>query len=174
MRRDAAGPARIGRHMRTHVFEVAQWVGAPLPETFEFFADAANLEAITPPFLRFAIVTPLPIAMREGALIEYRLRLHGLPVRWLTRIEEWTPGRGFVDRQLRGPYALWVHRHTFDACDGGTRVRDRVDYALPLDPLSRPAHGLYVRPTIERIFAHRREVIARVLGGELAGNGVLA
>lgn len=150
--------------MRTHVLTASQWVPARLDAAFAFFADAANLEAITPPLLRFQILTPLPIEMREGARIDYRLRLHGLPVRWRTRIDRWEPGVAFVDRQLSGPYAQWVHLHTFEPERGGTRLGDRVEYALPLDPLSRPAHALYVRPTIERIFAHRRDVIARVLG----------
>jgi ligand-binding SRPBCC domain-containing protein len=150
--------------MKIHRFETGQILGAPLDRVFQFFADAGNLEAITPEFLRFRIVTPRPIPMHEGALIRYRLSLHGLPMEWITRIDEWRPGRSFVDRQLRGPYRLWVHRHTFEPHPHGTRVRDRVDYALPLDPLSRPAHPLFVRPQIERIFAHRRRVLADLFG----------
>jgi hypothetical protein len=149
--------------VKSHVFETEQWVPAALERAFGFFLDAANLELMTPPFLSFKILTPLPIEMREGALIEYRLRINGAPVRWLTRIDEWFPGRAFTDTQLRGPYARWVHRHMFESRDGGTQVRDRADYALPLDPFSRPAHALLVRPAIERIFDYRREVIARVL-----------
>lgn len=83
---------------------------------------------------------------------------------WLTRIDEWEPARSFTDRQLRGPYALWVHEHRFTARDGGTLVRDRVEYRLPWEPLSAPVRRLFVRPTIERIFEHRRQVIARILG----------
>jgi ligand-binding SRPBCC domain-containing protein len=97
-------------------------------------------------------------------LIEYRLGLLGIPIHWLTRIDEWTPGRSFTDTQLRGPYALWVYRHSFAPHRGGTLIRDRVDYALPLPYLTAPIHALFVRPMIEKIFAHRREVIARVLG----------
>jgi ligand-binding SRPBCC domain-containing protein len=152
--------------MRVHVLAATQWVPTDLDTTFAFFADAANLEALTPPLLRFRIRTPLPIAMRAGALIEYDLALHGVPVRWRTRIDEWTPGVAFVDTQLAGPYARWVHRHTFARVAGGTLLGDRVEYALPLDPLSRPVHALYVRPTIERIFAFRRAEIARRFGGE--------
>ncbi len=150
--------------MRTYFFETEQWVGAGLDETFAFFADAENLEAITPPFLHFRVLTQLPITMGEGVLIDYRLRLHGMPARWVTRIEEWSPGQGFVDRQLSGPYPHWVHRHRFEAGRGGTWVRDRVDYALAFDPLSRPVHAFYVRPTIQRIFAYRRGAIAHLLG----------
>lgn len=146
------------------VLESRQWVKRPLDETFAFFADAANLEKITPPFLGFDIRTPLPIAMHDGTLIEYRLSLMGLPMRWLSRIERWVPGQSFVDVQLRGPYARWVHSHTFAAHDGGTMVQDRVEYTLPLAPLSLPAHAMFVRPMLERIFRHRCVVITRLLG----------
>uniref|UniRef100_A0A832MII4 CDP-paratose 2-epimerase n=1 Tax=Eiseniibacteriota bacterium TaxID=2212470 RepID=A0A832MII4_UNCEI len=154
--------------MRVHVFRSEQWVPRGLDETFAFFADARNLEAITPPFLRFRILTPGPIEMREGTLIDYALRLHGVPLRWRTRIDAWRPGQSFTDRQVRGPYARWVHLHTFEPARGGTWVRDRVEYALPLDPLSRPVHALLVRPDVERIFAYRRDVIARTLGAASA------
>ena len=98
--------------MRVHVLEREELVPRPLAEVFPFFAGARNLERITPPWLGFAVLTPEPIEMRPGTLIEYRLRLHGVPVRWLTRIEAFDDGRGFVDAQLRGPYALWHHTHT--------------------------------------------------------------
>lgn len=147
-----------------HVLEARQWVPAGIDETFAFFSDASNLEVITPPFLGFEIRTPRPIEMREGALIEYRIRLMGVPMTWLTRIERWEPGRSFVDVQLRGPYARWVHTHTFVSADGGTLVGDRVEYAVPFAPLSDPVRALFVGPTVERIFRHRREAIARILG----------
>lgn len=150
--------------MRVHRFETEQVFPAEPDRAFAFFADAFNLERITPPFLRFRVRTPAPIAMGEGTLIAYALRLHGVPIRWVTRIDAWEPGRRFVDRQLSGPYARWVHEHTFEPVPGGTRVRDRVEYALPLDPLSRPLHPLFVRPDVERIFAHRRRVLAEILG----------
>ncbi len=149
----------------SHILTSEQWVSASPGETFRFFADAANLQALTPGFLDFRILTPLPIEMGAGALIRYRLSLGGLPLGWLTRIEEWHPEAGFVDVQLEGPYARWVHRHTFTPRDGGTIVRDEVEYALPLAPLSEPVRALFVRPTLERIFAHRRHVISCLLGG---------
>jgi ligand-binding SRPBCC domain-containing protein len=145
------------------VLETDQWVGAGLEETFAFFSDATNLGAITPPYLGFRILTPLPIEMRDGALIEYRLTMMGLPMNWLTRIEQWAPNHSFVDVQLRGPYARWVHRHTFVSEAGGTRVRDRIEYAIPFAPLSDPVLALFVRPTLGRIFRHRHETIARLL-----------
>lgn len=154
-------PKRREGARRVHVLDRSQWVPAPVSETFAFFADAGNLQAITPPWLHFRILTPLPLEMREGTLIDYMLRLHGIPVRWRTRIRDWQPGIEFTDEQLSGPYARWVHRHTFRSERGGTRLGDRVEYALPLDPLSRPAHSLYVRPLVERIFDFRGQVIAR-------------
>jgi ligand-binding SRPBCC domain-containing protein len=111
------------------------------------------------------VVTADPIAMRPGTLIEYRLRLHRLPVNWLTRIESWLPGRRFEDRQLRGPYRLWHHTHTFEPYEGGTRVRDLVRYAMPLGPLGRLAHAAVVRRDLERIFDFRRDAVAAAFGG---------
>ncbi len=161
---EAPAPARRWGVAGAHVLQTEQVVAAEIEEAFAFFSNAANLDAITPPSLGFTILTPLPIVMREGALIEYRLRLMGMPIHWRTRIDEWNPGRSFTDTQLRGPYALWVHRHSFAPHRDGTLIRDRVDYALPLPYLTAPIHALFVRPMIERIFAYRREVIARVLG----------
>ena len=152
--------------MQMQILERTQWVPAGIDETFAFFADAANLESITPPWLHFRILTPLPIAMHVGALIEYQLRLHGLPVHWRTRISDWQPGVAFVDEQLRGPYAKWVHMHTFKPERGGTWLGDRIEYALPLDPLSRRVHPLYVRPLVERSFDHRRVVIRERFGAD--------
>ncbi len=147
-----------------HVLRREQRLPGSPEEVFPFFADAGNLEAITPPWLGFEVVTPRPIAMRPGALIEYRLRLHRLPVSWLTRIEEWEPGVRFVDAQLTGPYKLWHHTHEFEpAAGGGTLMRDVVRYALPLGPLGTLAHAVLVRRDVERIFDFRAEAIPRVL-----------
>ena len=133
-------------------------------EVFPFFADAGNLEAITPPSVGFRIVTPRPIEMRAGALIEYRLRLRGLPVSWLTRIEEWEPGVRFVDMQLRGPYALWHHTHAFEPDGaGGTRMRDTVRYALPGGPFGAIPHALFVRAELDRIFDFRAQRVPALL-----------
>lgn len=133
-------------------------------EVFAFFADAANLEAITPAFLRFRILTPLPIELRAGARIDYALSLFGVPFTWRTQITVWEPGVRFVDEQESGPYALWRHTHSFEEAGGATTMRDLVEYALPLGPLGSLAHELLVRRMVERIFDHRREVIARRFG----------
>jgi ligand-binding SRPBCC domain-containing protein len=127
-------------------------------EVFPFFADARNLERLTPPSLRFEILTPA-IQMRPGAIIEYRLHFSGLPVRWRTAIEEWDPPVRFVDVQEKGPYALWRHTHTFDETPDGTRMRDRVEYALPFGPLGALAHRLFVSRQLNDIFAFRARIV---------------
>ncbi|HEY1509204.1 MAG TPA: SRPBCC family protein [Solirubrobacteraceae bacterium] len=147
-----------------HRLEREQLIDASSDEVFAFYSHARNLEALTPPWLRFEVLTPEPIEMRPGTLIEYRLRLHGLRLRWVSRIEEWEPGRRFVDRQLRGPYRLWRHLHEFDARPEGTLVRDTVDYALALGPFGDLADAAFVRRDLDRIFDFRRDQIARLRG----------
>ncbi len=157
------GAASVSQSMRVHVLERAQRLSLPVEEVYPFFADARNLEAITPPWLRFRVVTPGTIQMRAGTLIEYRLRLHGLPVRWLTRISEWVPGERFVDEQVRGPCSLWHHSHLFEPDGDATIVRDRVRYRLPLGPLGAAAHLLLVRRDLARIFDFRQAAVERLL-----------
>lgn len=147
--------------MRVREFQSELWLPVPPEELFPFFADATNLNAITPPWLHFQIVTPPPILMREGTLIDYRLRVHGLPVRWRTRIRTWQPPRRFVDEQIRGPYRLWIHEHTFEPRDGGTLARDHVRYAVPFDCI---VHRLFVRRDIETIFQFRADALRKRFG----------
>jgi ligand-binding SRPBCC domain-containing protein len=147
--------------MRERRFTAEQWLPRPLAALFPFFADAANLERITPPWLGFRILTQPPIAMRPGALIDYRITVHGFPLRWRTRIAVWEPPHRFVDEQLRGPYRRWVHEHTFVERDGGTLCRDDVRYAVPGGAL---VDRLLVRRDIERIFAFRRAALAELAG----------
>ncbi len=141
------------------ILQRVQILPRPRDEVFAFFEDARNLEAITPPFLRFRVVTPGPIAMRAGALIEYRLSLFGAPFGWQTEIEIYEPTRRFVDRQLRGPFRVWRHTHEFEDVAGGTRMTDHVEYELPLGPLGDIAHALFVKRTVAKIFDYRAEVI---------------
>lgn len=158
--------------MEVHVLVREQVLDGTPAEVFPFFADAHNLEAITPPLLRFRVITPRPIPMRVGTLIEYRLRIHGLPVRWQTLIQDWTPGVRFVDTQLRGPYALWHHTHDFEPAPGDpgrTLMRDTVRYAIGFGPLGALAHRLFVRRDVEAIFTHRAQVIAPLLAADIAG-----
>ena len=145
-----------------HTLRREQLLPGTPDEVFPFFADARNLEAITPPLLRFEVVTPGEIEMGVGALIRYRLRLHGVPVHWLTSIQAWDPPHRFVDQQVRGPYALWHHTHTFEAAgDGATRMTDVVRYAIGFGPAGRLAHRLFVRRDVEAIFDFRREELRR-------------
>lgn len=133
------------------------WLPQPRDEIFAFFADAGNLQAITPPWLNFRILTPLPIAMRAGTLIDYQIRLRGMPMRWRTEITRWDPPYCFVDRQIRGPYSRWEHEHTFEERDGGTLVRDHVIYEVPGGPLEPLLHRWLIGPDLGRIFDFRRD-----------------
>jgi len=136
-----------------------QWLPAPLEQVFPFFADAFQLETLTPDWLKFQVLTPPPIAMRVGLRIDYRLRLHRIPVRWQSEITEWEPGRRFVDEQRRGPYKRWRHLHLFESVDGGTAVLDDVAYAVYG---GRLVNRLCVQPDLERIFAFRRRKLAEI------------
>lgn len=138
-----------------------QWVPHPLYEVFGFFAAAENLEQLTPPFLRFRIVQTPP-RLEAGAHIEYKLRVHGVPFRWLTIIEEWNPPHSFVDVQASGPYKLWHHRHWFWPENGGTWIEDDVRYELPFGLIGRIVGKLMVKRDVERIFAYRERKIREI------------
>ena len=149
-----------------HTLRREQLLARPIDEVFAFFADARNLEAITPPLLRFEVMDQgvKAIAIGPGALIRYRLRVRGMPVGWLTAIREWDPPHRFVDEQLRGPYALWHHTHTFEELeDGGTLMSDVVRYALPFGPLGELARRLFVARDVEAIFDFRAQRIVELL-----------
>ncbi|MBW3628772.1 MAG: SRPBCC family protein [Gemmatimonadetes bacterium] len=148
---------------REHILTTQILIPRPREEVFEFFAAAENLQRITPPELGFEITTALPISMGAGALIDYRLRLLGVPFRWRTRIARWEPGNAFVDEQISGPYALWVHTHTFRDAQGGTLVRDEVRYRLPGFPFGEVAYPL-VRLQVGRIFDYRARRLRELLG----------
>jgi len=151
----------LNSSMRIHEFRSELWLPLPPTEVFPFFADAMNLQTITPPWLHFQVMTPEPITMHAGALIDYKLSLRGLPIRWRTRIIAWEPPFRFVDEQLSGPYRQWIHEHTFEARDGGTLSRDVVRYAIPFDAL---LHRWFVRPDVERIFRYRATALRRHFG----------
>jgi len=146
-------------------FELHDELFVPLPrdEVFPFFADAHNLEAITPEFLGFKILTPSPIQMETGALIDYSLKLHGIPIKWRTRIAAWDPPQMFVDEQLRGPYSLWHHEHTFHEVEGGTLVVDHVTYEHFGGGI---VNRWFVAPDLEKIFAYRKQRTYELLTGQ--------
>lgn len=145
--------------MKEFGFQSETCVPRPRSEVFPFFAEARNLQTLTPPWLKFEVITPAPIVMRAGTLIDYRITVHGLPIRWRTEIAEWDPPHRFVDVQLRGPYTLWHHTHTFEELDGSTICGDVVRY--------RPRGGtlmdwLFVRRDVEQIFQYRHQRLKEI------------
>lgn len=148
--------------MITYHLHAEQFVAKPLEEVFAFFERPENLARITPESLGFVILTPLPIEMKIGTLIDYTIRVMGLRIRWRTLISDYDPPHSFVDEQLRGPYSYWHHTHSFTAVEGGTKIVDDVRYALPFGILGRIAHSLLVRRDLEKIFEHREKIIAHL------------
>lgn len=149
--------------MSEHLLRYSLTLPLPREQVFAFFANAANLELITPPELNFRILTPQPIAMEAGTLIDYRLRLFGIPFGWRTAITAWSPPDYFVDEQLQGPYRQWIHRHVFrEMPDGSTLIADEVRYRLPFAPLGEMVHPL-VRRQLERIFTYRQQKVKDLL-----------
>ncbi|HEX7663963.1 MAG TPA: SRPBCC family protein [Polyangiaceae bacterium] len=145
-----------------HVLEREQLVPRPRSEVFAFFSDAANLERLTPNSLKFRIKTPTPIEMKPGTLIDYEIKLSGVPMKWRTLIEVYEPETRFVDLQLKGPYKLWRHTHTFADAPGGTKMNDRVEYELPLGPLGSIAHAVFVKRQLKTIFDFRNEAMREI------------
>ena len=148
--------------MTVHTMTRTTRLAYPLDRVFDFFSHAENLEAITPPWIGFRTLTPPPIQMDEGAIIEYAIKLHGFPMRWVSRIEQWNPPHQFVDVQVRGPYRLWEHTHTFEPVEGGVEMTDMVRYSLPLGPLGALANLLVARD-LRSIFDYRASRIERLI-----------
>lgn len=164
-------PVDIGRDERStpnpsalvnlHTLHSEIWLPQPLRELFPFFADAYNLESLTPPWVKFNVLTPAPIEMYKGVLIDYRLKIHGFPVRWQSEITAWDPPHRFVDEQRRGPYRVWIHEHRFEEREGGTQMIDHVRYAVPGGAL---INALFVRRDVKRIWAYRSARLAELFG----------
>ena len=146
------------------VLVARQWIPASLDRVFSFFSSAHNLERINPPWLNFQVLTPPEQGIQEGSLIDYRLRVHGIPLRWRTLIESWNPQKSFVDTQLKGPYSKWHHTHRFEEIQGGVLIEDRVLYRVPLSFLGRAVGGAYVKRDVEKIFNYRKKVIREIFG----------
>lgn len=153
--------------MRPYVLRRQQVIPLKREQVFLFFSRPENLGRITPPDMGFAILTPLPIVMKPGALIDYTIRLMGISLRWTTLITTYEPPGCFIDEQIRGPYSFWHHRHYFNETEGGTEIVDEVHYTLPGGFLAPLAHALFVRRQLGRIFDHRAKVITQ----EMSGNG---
>jgi len=147
--------------MKIHDFHAELWLRRPMDQVFGFFADAYNLQTLTPDWVNFEILTPKPIHLQVGVLIDYRLCIHGLPVRWQTEISTWEPPHRFVDEQKRGPYRLWIHEHRFTPQNGGTLCSDHVRYAVLGGEL---INRLFVQRDVERIFACRRGKLEEMFG----------
>jgi ligand-binding SRPBCC domain-containing protein len=154
--------------MTIFTFKTSLRLPRPRSEVFPFFADARNLQSITPAWLDFQVLTP-DVVIETGALIDYRLKVHGIPLRWRTRICEWEPPVRFIDEQIRGPYRLWRHEHTFEEVEGATECRDRVEYAVFG---GRLLNRLLVRRDVERIFAHRQRCLRAVFPVEGASRAL--
>jgi ligand-binding SRPBCC domain-containing protein len=150
--------------MTIHKLNRELWVPRPLPVVFDFFSRVENLERITPPWMRFRILTPLPVEMKKGATIAYELRVRGIPLQWLTEIERWDPPFEFVDIQSKGPYRFWRHTHRFSEVDDGVSISDVVEYALPFGLLGQLVNRLQVARDLSRIFDYRTERIRALLG----------
>ncbi|MDQ3633797.1 MAG: SRPBCC family protein [Acidobacteriota bacterium] len=149
--------------MAEHILIRNLSLNLPIEKTFEFFADAGNLEKITPPELNFQITTPQPIDLKKGSLIDYKLKLRGIPITWQTIISEWNPPYAFTDEALKSPYKQWIHRHTFTENEnGGTDIKDKVRYRLPLEPFGDIMHW-YVRKELDYIFDFRHKAVAEIL-----------
>jgi hypothetical protein len=146
-----------------HILTRSQWLPRSRQEIFEFFSHPANLQTLTPPWLDFQI-TESPDELQAGSLIRYKLRTHGIPLRWTTEITEWQPPYRFVDTQLSGPYKLWHHEHTFTEEHGGTMIGDTVRYALPFGPLGNLVHWLMVRRDVNGIFDYREKKMLELFG----------
>jgi ligand-binding SRPBCC domain-containing protein len=152
--------------MKTFSYRDELVLPVPLEEVFSFFAEARNLERLTPPWLRFEVLTEGPITMAAGTLIDYRIHWRRIPLRWRTEIEVWKPNHRFVDRQIRGPYRLWRHEHLFVERGDGTAIIDRVEYASFGGAF---ANRLVVARDVERIFSYRHDVLRRDFGTSSTG-----
>ena len=150
----------VGYQLRAEMF-----VDLPIDEVFDFFSDASQLGRITPPWLNFKILTPMPVEMKSGALLDYQIRLHGIPIKWRTEICVWEPSYRFVDQQLRGPYKKWYHEHVFESVDGGTLVIDNVHYIVPFGGL---VNKFFVQPDLQKIFQFRHETLRQIFNERIA------
>lgn len=142
-----------------HISHFTQWIPRPSDEVFEFFTKETNLQKLTPPWLHFTVLSKSTPQIESGTLINYQLKLFGVPVKWQTRIEEWEPGERFVDNQLSGPYSMWHHTHSFVDENGGTRMQDTIRYRLPFGRLGDLAAAWKVHRQVNGIFTYRRQVI---------------
>jgi ligand-binding SRPBCC domain-containing protein len=148
--------------MKTYFFKQETHIPHPLETVFHFFSNAENLNRLTPPHLDFEILTPLPIQMAEGTLIDYQLKIYKIPIKWKTKIIAWEPPYRFIDAQLKGPYRKWIHEHKFEATDDRTKMIDTVEYAIPGGIFSPAINNLFVRRDIQKIFNFRESQLLTI------------
>lgn len=146
--------------MKIFTFDSSLFLEKPIEEVFLFFSDAFNLQVITPPWIHFQVLTPPPIQMARGTRLRYKLRLHGIPLKWESKITVWDPPRLFVDEQTTGPYQLWRHEHLFAERGGGTDCSDHVEYSAKG---GRVVNRFFVAPDLARIFAYRQRKLEELL-----------
>jgi ligand-binding SRPBCC domain-containing protein len=155
---------KIGLFMKNRILTRETIIKRPLAEVFNFFSNAENLHLITPPDLHFKTLTPLPIELKEGTIIDYQLKLYGIHFKWKTKIREWDPPFKFIDEQIKGPYALWIHQHVFFEEGLKTIMHDKVEFLSPGWFLEPMIHSLFVKHNIEKIFDYRQRIIEKILG----------
>ena len=149
--------------MKVYELNITHQIDAPLDKVFDFFSKPENLSEITPAKLGFNILTPSPIKMEKGTLIDYTIKLMGIPLRWRSLITDYDPPKKFVDEQLKGPYSYWHHTHTFKAVDKGVEMNDVVRYAIPMGIIGRIMHSIWIKRDLNKIFNHRKKVIDNLL-----------
>jgi ligand-binding SRPBCC domain-containing protein len=149
--------------MKIYTLRRQQSIRKPPAELFRFFERPENLELITPSSVGFTILTPQPISLKPGTVLDYTIRLLGLPVRWTTLISSYDPPHSFTDVAIRGPYRFWHHTHRFEPTDRGTLMTDEVRYAMPVGPIGRLVHTLWVRRKLKYIFDYRARKISELL-----------
>ena len=152
--------------MKLYTLDSIQFINKPIEDVFEFFSNPDNLSVITPPKLGFKILTPTPIKMSVGRLIDYKIYLMGIPIHWRTLITNFDPPHTFIDQQIKGPYTIWHHTHTFQKVDGGVEIKDRVVYSIPFSILGRILNFLWIRKDLENIFNYRKKVIDELFGND--------
>jgi|TARA_B110000914_G_C15255716_1_gene350637 ligand-binding SRPBCC domain-containing protein len=147
------------RKPKVYTFKKEQFVSSDMDTVFDFFSRPENLEKITPPAMGFHIMTPKPIEMREGAIIDYTVNIMGIPARWRTMITGYKKNQFFIDEQLKGPYSYWHHKHSFKTVEGGVNIVDEITYALPLEAFRTIVHPLFIKPQLRKIFSFRFQII---------------
>ena len=152
---------------QTYQLKASMWVNLPLEETYSFFDKAENLQKITPEHLSFKILTPAPITMQTGTIIDYLTTIAGIPMRWTSSIQEYDAPHSFIDTQLKGPYSFWHHEHRFEAHEGGTLITDTVHYLLPMGIFGRIAHALFVKKQLHTIFDYRNKKVCELFDAPL-------